>query len=122
MVGQDIEFAWHYWQVWTEVFEVRYAIPKVGDVGSTTYITEVKYKFPPEFFGTIRWNQQLFTAVPNGTAGPVPWGREIWQIDVVPGYWFTAHTQLKLQYSLEHEHGADRDFDHIFAAQFTVRF
>jgi hypothetical protein len=122
VVGQDIGFAWHYWQIWAELFETRYAIPNVGEVGTTAYYTEIRYKFTPQFFGAVRWNQQLFSSVPDGTGGRVRWGREIWRIDVAPGYRFTAHTQLKLQYSLEHEHGASRPLGHALAAQLTVRF
>jgi hypothetical protein len=52
----------------------------------------------------------------------VRWGRDIWRIDNAIGYRFTPHTQLKLQYSLQHETSDSRRFGHTLAAQFTVRF
>ena len=120
--GQDIGFAWHHWQIWTELFEAHYTIPKVRDVSTTAYYTEVKYKFTPQLFGALRWNQQLFSTVTDSVGARVRWGREIWRIDLALGYRFTAHTQLKLQYSLQHEHGAARDLSRAITAQFTLRF
>jgi hypothetical protein len=81
----------------------------------------VKYKFTPQFFGAVRWNQHLFASFPERGAR-VDWGRDFWRLDLAPGYRFTPHTQLKLQYSLAHESGADRDYAHEVAGQLTVRF
>ena len=120
--GQDVGFAWHHLQVWTECYEARYEIPKVGSVGTFAYYGEVKYKFTPQFFGAVRWNKQAFSSEPDGAGGSTPWGRDLWRLDVAPGYRFTAHTQLKLQYSLQHEDRTARNLSHTLAAQFTVRF
>ena len=49
-------------------------------------------------------------------------GRDIWRADAALGFRPTAHTQLKLQYSFQHQADASRDLDHIVAAQFTLRF
>ena len=38
------------------------------------------------------------------------------------GYRFTAHSQLKLQYSLQHQDGDEQNFSNLLAVQFTVRF
>jgi hypothetical protein len=46
----------------------------------------------------------------------------VWRIDPAFGYRFTAHTQLKLQYSLQHEKSGPREYGHTLAAQVTVRF
>jgi len=121
VLASDVGFAWHHWQVWTEVFAARFAIPAVGDADSVAYYTEVKYKFTPQFFGALRWNQHLFASYPErGTR--VEWGRDTWRLDLAPGYRFTPHTQLKLQYSLLHEAGGAHDYAHEVAAQFTLRF
>lgn len=122
VLGQDVSFAWHHLQVWAEAYEARFTIPRVGDVRTVAYYTEVKYKFTPQFFGAVRWNQQLHSTVNDGAAGPVRWGRDLWRIDLAPGYRFTAHTQLKLQYSIQQEDRAAENLEHTVAAQFTLRF
>lgn len=122
VLGQDIGFAWHHLQIWAELYEARFDVPRVGNADTLAYYLEAKYKFTPQFFGALRWNQQLFAAVPDGAGGHASWGHGIWRSDVAAGYRFTAHTQLKLQYSLQHQSSASSDFSHLVAAQFTVRF
>ena len=122
VLGQDIRFAWHHWQLWAEVYEAHFEVPRVGNADTVAYYLEAKYKFTPQLFGALRWNQHLFATGPDGLGGHAPWGHDLWRIDTALGYRFTAHTQLKLQYSLQHEDSAPRDFSHLLAAQFTVRF
>jgi hypothetical protein len=43
-------------------------------------------------------------------------------VDVAPGYRFSPHTQLKLQYGLQHGDSGRRDTTRTLATQFTVRF
>jgi hypothetical protein len=122
VVGQDISFAWHHWQLWAEFFEARFEVPGFTDADTFAYYLEAKYKFTPQFFAAVRWNQQFFDDVANSLGGTAPWGRDLWRADVAAGYRFTAHTQLKLQYSFQRDNYAQRDLTHMFAAQFTVRF
>jgi hypothetical protein len=122
VLAQDIGFAWHHWQLWAEFFETRFEIPGFSDADTFAYYLEAKYKFTPQFFGAVRWNQQFFGDVTNIYGGTAPWGHDLWRADIAAGYRFTAHTQLKLQYSFQHETNGLRDFTHMFAAQFTVRF
>ena len=120
--GQDVGFAWHHWQVWAEIYESRFEVPRVGGADTFSYYVEAKYKFTPQLFGALRWNQQLFGTIRNGEGGRAPWGHDIWRLDTALGYRLTAHTQLKLQYNLQHEDEAPRAFGHMLAAQFTLRF
>jgi hypothetical protein len=122
LLAQDIGFAWHHWQLWAEFFETRFEIPGFSDAETFAYYLEAKYKFTPQFFGAVRWNQQFFSDVTNSSGGTAPWGNDIWRADIAAGYRFTAHTQLKLQYSFQHEKNGRNDFTHMFAAQFTIRF
>jgi hypothetical protein len=122
VLGQDIGFAWHHWQAWAEFYEARFEIPRFSDGDTFAYYLEVKYKFTPQLFGAVRWNQQFFGDVTNSFGETASWGRDIWRADIAAGYRFTAHTQLKLQYSFQHETDGPRDFGHMIAAQFTVRF
>ncbi len=121
VLGQDISFAWHYLQVWTEIYTTRFAIPLVGSADTLAYFVETKYKLTPQFFAAVRWNEQLFSTIPD-RAGPVRWGHDVWRVDFAPGYRFTPHTQLKVQYSLQHGDSGARDYTRTLATQFTVRF
>jgi hypothetical protein len=122
VLGQDISFAWHHLQIWAEFYEARFEVPVVGNADTFAYYIEAKYKLTPQLFGALRWNQQLFATIRNDTAGRVPWGDDRWRIDAALGYRFTAHTQLKAQYSLEHHDSAIREFGHVLAGQFTLKF
>ncbi|MSU49624.1 MAG: hypothetical protein EXS37_11155 [Opitutus sp.] len=121
VLAADVTFGWHHLQVWSEVFAARFKIPNVGDADTLSYYTEAKYKFTPQLFGAVRWNQQLFATIPHrGVA--TKWGQDVWRVDFAPGYRFTSHTQLKLQYSLQHGDSASRDYTRTLALQMTVRF
>ncbi|MEO6001968.1 MAG: hypothetical protein ABIZ04_17730 [Opitutus sp.] len=120
--GQDLSFAWHHLQLWAEVYEARFAIPRVGNADTFSYYIEAKYKFTPQWFGAVRWNEQLYGRISNGAAGSVRWGSDVWRADVASGYRFTPHLQLKVQYSLQHEEDGPRDFVHILSAQLSLRF
>jgi hypothetical protein len=121
VVGQDLGFAWHHLQIWTEIFATRFTIPTVGDADTLAYYAEAKYKFTPQLFGAVRWNQQLFGTIPHqGT--DVRWGHDVWRIDVAPTYRFTAHTQVKLQYTLQHGNSGARAYSRAVALQLTLRF
>ena len=122
VLGQDIRFAWHHIQLWAESYEVRFKIPNVGDVDTFAYYLEAKYKITPQLFGALRWNQQIFSNVLDGRRNLATWSRDVWRIDSAIGYRFTAHTQLKLQYSLQHEDSGPREYGHMVATQLTLRF
>jgi len=122
LIGQDASFAWHHLQLWTEFYEARFEVPRVGDVDTFAYYFEAKYKFAAQFFGAVRWNQQLFDKIRIGPADSQHWSPDVWRIDLAGGYRLTPHAQLKLQYSFQQETSRPRDHNHLFAAQFTVRF
>ena len=101
VLGQDASFAWHHLQVWAEFYEARFEVPRVGNADTFAYYVEAKYKFTPQLFGAMRWNQQLFSNVNDHSGGRVRWSQDLARIDVAAGYRFTSHTQLKLQYSFQ---------------------
>lgn len=122
LLGQDISFALHHLQLRAEFYEVRFEVPRAGNADTFAYYLEGKYKFSAPFYGALRWNQQLFATLRDGLGGQAPWGHALWRTDAAIGWRFTAHTQCKLQYSLQREDRASREFSHLLAAQFTVRF
>src|SRR6266550_6360564 len=122
VLGQDASFAWRHLQVWAEFYEARFEVPRVGDADTFAYYFEAKYKFTPQLFGALRWNQQLFNSINDGAGRDLRWGQDLGRIDVAAGYRFTSHTQLKLQYSFQHETTGPGNDNHLIAAQFTLRF
>jgi hypothetical protein len=122
VVGQDATFAWHHLQVWAEAYEARFEIPGVGNADTMAYYVEAKYKFTPQFFGALRWNQQLYAQmdVPAGTDGT--WSRNVSRVDVGPCYRLTPHAEVKLQFSLERQSADMGAWSTLSAVQFTVRF
>lgn len=122
VLAQDISFAWHHFQLWAEVYEARFEVPHVGQADTLAYYVEAKYKFTPQFYGALRWNQQFYAKIHDETLGWTPWGDDTWRADAALGYRFSANTQLKLQYSFQHPRSATEDASHLFAGQFTVRF
>ena len=122
VLGQDASFAWHHLQVWAEFYEARFQVPNVGDADTFAYYVEAKYKFTPQFFGALRWNQQLFATINDGYGHNDHWSPDLGRIDIAATYRFATHAQLKLQYSFQHETTAPGDDNHLLAAQFTLRF
>jgi len=122
-LGQDISFEWHHFQLWAECFQTRFEVPNIGHADTLAYYIEAKYKFTPQLFGALRWNQQLYGKIDAGDEfGRTPWGDDTWRADVALTYRFSPHTQLKLQYSLQNPESATEDLSNLFAAQFTLRF
>ncbi|MGZ5504067.1 MAG: hypothetical protein ACXWGY_05350 [Chthoniobacterales bacterium] len=121
VLAQDISFAWHHFQFWAECFETRFQVPLIGDADTIAYYLELKYKFAPQFFGALRWNQQLFGTVRDDTER-APWGEDVWRIDAALGYRFTDHIQAKLQYSLSHHDASLDDHEHLIATQLTLKY
>jgi hypothetical protein len=117
LLGQDVSFAWHHWQIWAEVYEVRFEVPRLGNADSLSYYIEVKYKFAPQLSAAIRWNQEFFASLDNSSRA---WSPGISRIEAAVTHRFSANTQLKVEYYLEDEQG--HDLSHTVATQFTVRF
>src|SRR5437764_1780757 len=122
VLGQDASFAWRHLQICAEFYEARFEVPHVGNADTFAYYIEAKYKFTPQIFGAIRWNQQLFATINDGYGNNVPWSRDLGRIDVAATYRFTPHAQLKVQYDFQHETSGDGEDNHLVAAQFTIRF
>ena len=121
VVAADLTYAYRHWQIWSEVFATRFTIPNVGDADTVAWYAEARYRITPRFSGALRWNQQVFATIPDRT-GPTRWGHDVWRLDAAPVWRLTAHTQLKLQYSLQHGDSAPRTTTRTLAAQATVRF
>src|SRR6266705_2199777 len=40
LLGQDVSFAWHHWQVWAEFYETRFEVPRIGNADTFAYYFE----------------------------------------------------------------------------------
>ena len=123
VLAQDASFAWRHLQLWAEFYEARFEVPRLGDGDTFAWYLEAKYKFIPQLFAAVRWNQQLFSSIEraDGT-GERPLGDDLWRTDAAVAYRFTPHTQLKVQYSFQKETSGACADNHLFASQFTLRF
>ena len=121
LIGHDVAFAWHHFQLWAEVFGTRFQVPNVGNADILSYYLEAKYKITPQLFVAARWNQQLYGNVPfKGRS--TRWGDDAWRVDAGLGYRFSAYLQLKLQGSFTHYHYNIQQGERLLAAQLTFRF
>ena len=122
LVALDASFEWHHLQIWSEIFHSRYNLANgIEDVHTTSYYVEAKYKFTPQFYGALRWNQQLYSNI-DFEGQSLPWSREIWRLDTAVGYRFTPNTQMKLQHGIQQEEFSDEEFEHLFGVQLTTKF
>ena len=122
VLGQDISYARGHLQVWAEAFEARFQVPRLGDADVFAYYFEAKYKLTPQLYGALRWNQEMFESNRDSAGRSVAKAHDIWRVEAALGYRFTAHTQLKLQYSLAGGDFVSQNLNGTFAAQLTVRF
>ena len=120
VLGQDLSFAWHHLQLWAEFYEARFEVPRIGNADTFSYYFEAKYKFTPQFFGAIRWNQQVFGTIATDDEQQ-KWGNDIWRIDAALGYRFTNYLQGKLQYSFSHQN-SPQEGENLVAAQLTLKY
>jgi hypothetical protein len=122
VIGADAAYSWRHWQIWGEFFASRFEVPNVEDADCLAYYFETKYQLTPEFFVAMRWNEQFFAKVDNGSGREIPWDRDIWRIDSALGYRFDRHLQAKLQYGLGRQSGRLQQGEQLVATQVTVRF
>lgn len=121
LLGQDISFSWHHLQIWAEFYQARFEVPRLGNADTFAYYLEAKYKVTPQLSAAMRWNQQVFSEI-DTRVGRRPWGQELVRIDTALAYRFTPHIQVKAQYGFQQQANGPKDANHLFGAQFTVRF
>lgn len=122
LIGQEISYARGHLQIWAEAFQSRFEIPRLGEADVFAYYLELKYKFTPQLFGALRWNQEFFDSGTDPAGESIAHAHNVSRVDLAFGYRFTAHTLLKLQYSIAKGDFVSDDTKGTFAAQFTVRF
>ncbi|HAM71632.1 MAG TPA: hypothetical protein DCM86_08325 [Verrucomicrobiales bacterium] len=122
LLGQEASFAWHHFEFWAEVFEGRFEIPRYGNADTVSGYLEGRYKVTPQLYVAMRWNQQWFGEIRNDSGRMRSWGYELRGLDTAVGFRPTAHTQIKLQWSVHQTTWRQLENAHTLAAQFTLRF
>jgi hypothetical protein len=122
LIGQDLSFAWHRWQIWAETIEARYLVPHATHADVLSWYIETKYKFTPLLSAALRVEQQIYGHITDNAGQSVRWDRDTWAIGVAPALRLAAHQQLKLQYSLQHKDDPSRPWGHVLVLQSTLRF
>ena len=98
VLGQDASFAWHHLQLWVEFYEARFEVPNVGNADTFAYYIEAKYKFTPQLFGALRWNQQIFNTSVMASSGNEHWSPDLDRIDFAAG--IPLHTTCAIEISI----------------------
>jgi len=119
--AQDVTFAWHHLQVWAECYESRFESPS-RERRYARVLRGGQVQFAPQFFGAIRWNQQVFGTLTEATGEKTNWSHNLCRLDLAPTYRLNPHMQLKLQYSVQHEQSKAPYLVSTFSGQYTVRF
>lgn len=114
-LGIDLSFKHRHWQVWAELVHTSYEVPNVGDnTEFWSYFIEARYDFKPQWWVSARWNHQIYEEVDGRE-----WDNEHMRIDLGLGHRLGRHTQIKLQYSYQHEDEAS-GVDLMNAEHFVV--
>ncbi|MFO1449439.1 MAG: hypothetical protein U1F61_14895 [Opitutaceae bacterium] len=122
LLAADLSFASRRWEVWTEWAASRFQLAGVGNADTAAGFVEVKRKLAPQWSVAARLNRQIFGRLTDARGQRVKWGRELWRLDFAPTYRFSAHLQLKVQYSVERRDTTATRTVHTLSSQATLRF
>lgn len=121
-LGLDAAYAHHHLELWSEMILTRFEVPGVGNADALGYFIEAKYKFTESFFAALRWNQQFFGSVSDGTGHDAAWDRDLSRVDLALGWRLNRWLQAKAQYSYGHESGPNHNGNNLLATMLTFRF
>jgi hypothetical protein len=130
VIAADARWSWRHLELWAEMFAARFQVPfgcrRCGvhsdDADSLAYYVEGRYRFTPNLFAALRWNQQVFAAVDDPRGGDVGSDRDAWRTDMGLTYRFDRHVQGKLQYAIGRQTGSLQQGEQLVAVQVTIRF
>jgi hypothetical protein len=115
-IGPEVSYSKGHLQLWGELFWSRFRVQHVGDVSTTSYYAEAKYKLTPQLFGAVRWGQQFFSDVDGA-----PWDGPASRLEFALGYRLSRRVQGKAQYGITTEDRPVTQGRHLTAIQLTIR-
>ena len=122
MLGQDISYARGHFQIWAEAFEARFEVPRLGDADVFAYYSRRNTRSRRNSSRLCAGTSNSSSRITIRPASPSPPRDDVSRVDIALGYRFTAHAQLKLQYSFARGDFVSDNLQGTFAAQFTLRF
>ncbi|MEQ1852866.1 MAG: hypothetical protein ABMA01_14905, partial [Chthoniobacteraceae bacterium] len=119
VVGGDVRWSHHQFQVLGEVMASRFATSSAGNQDSLAYYLEGRWKVNSTIFLATRWAQQWNDDfAPEAGGGIRGYTREIWRATAAAGFRVTENVLVKAEYSYN---GADAK-ENVFALGFGLRF
>jgi hypothetical protein len=119
IVGGDVRWSHHQFQVLGEVMASRFATASAGNQDSLAYYLEGRWKVNSTIFLATRWAQQWNDDfVPAAGGGIRGYTRQIWRATAAAGFRVTENVLVKAEYSYN---GADAK-ENVFALGFGLRF
>lgn len=121
LLGFDLHWARHHWQVWGELFLNRFKVPNVRDGADTlSYYLEARRQLSPRWWAAARWNHELHSKIRTPT-GPQAWDNATYRIDFGLGFRLMRNGQVKMQYSYQHQDASFQNGRHFVVKEFTLR-
>lgn len=120
-LGLDVTWQRGHWQVWAEFVHTQYELPNVSDDAEFfSYYVEARYNFRPRWWASARWNHQIYSEIDTAT-GSQDWDNDHIRVDLGLGHRPTRHTQIKLQYSHQHQQANFQNAEHFVALEASLK-
>ena len=119
--GQDFSYEWHHFQLWAELFEASFEMPRLGTARTIAGYVEMRYKLSPRISAALRLNRQVFSTIENAGV-TTPTGTNMNRVDLAMAFCCTSHSHLKLQVSAKQAAGELGHPHCVYAMQYILRF
>jgi len=120
-LGFDLTWKKRHWQVWAEFVHTKFEVPNVGDDPEFfSYFVETRYDFAARWWASARWNHQIYNEIDTEN-GSEEWDNDHMRIDLGLGHRPTRHTQVKLQYSFQHQDADFQNAEHFVALELSFK-
>jgi len=121
LLGLEAKWVWRRWEVWGELWRVRFDVPNVDDdaVYWTGFI-EGRYQLNARWWLAARWNAETYEQIRTEN-GREDWDNDVYRLDVGLGWRWSRHAQLKAQYSFQEQDATFQNGRHFAVVELTIR-
>lgn len=120
-LGLDLTWKKGLWSVWAELIYTEFDVANVADDASFwSYYVEARYAFKPRWWVSARWNQQLYNEIDTAN-GSEKWDNDLYRIDLGLGHHPSRHTQIRLQYSYQHQDADFQNAENFVALEMSLK-